>query len=239
VIRYLPLLVLFACEPGPNEETLVDSLQIVAAVAEPPEVAPAEPYEVAVTVVDPEATDFEVLVWSCLEDDCAAAPAVVDGSEAVTTVASVTPAPQWILACEPGLCDLENPRPQDLKDPFGWLAGLPIEGVSLVSRLPRLTETTGERHANPVIESEPDVGSLVDVRGEKAVKLHFVVPGAETAWTYTTRGGFRRPSEDVSSEGEVTVEWYAPNKAGESELFVVFVDDLGGSVVWQGTATVR
>ena len=235
----LPILFLAGCEPGPNVETLVDSLQIVAAVAEPPEVAPMEPYSLTATVADPEEVGFEVLMWTCLEDLCESVLADVDGSAASATVVSVAPIPGWILACEPGLCDLDDARQRDLKDPFGWLQDLPLEGVSLVSRLPRLAEGTGERNENPVIEELPSVDKLDDVKPEDSVRLKFSVPGAETAWTYTTRGGFRRPSEDIASDGAVTVEWFAPKKSGPSELFVVFVDELGGSAVWEATATVR
>ena len=235
----LPVLLLWACEPGPNEETLVDTLQIVAAVADPPEVAVMEPYTLTATVADPAQEGFEVLMWACLEGACASVLADVEGSAAAATVFSVAPIPGWILACEPDLCDLDDPRERDLKDPFGWLQDLPIEGVSLVTRLPRLAEGTGDRHVNPVIVSAPRIEKLEGVRPEDSVRLTFSVPDAETAWTYTTRGGFRRPSEDIASDGAVTVEWYAPKKSGTVDLFVVFVDDLGGSVVWEATATVR
>jgi hypothetical protein len=234
----IPLVVLSACEPGPNEETLVESLQIVAAVAEPPEVAPFEPYSLTATVVDPVGEGFEVLMWTCL-DDCESVRPDVDGTQAAAMVASVAPVPGWILACAPGLCDLDDPRQRDLKDPFGWLQSLPIEGVSLVSRLPRLTEETEDRHVNPLIEEEPSEAKLEDVGAESSVRLTFLVPGAETAWTYTTLGGFRRPSEDIASDGAVTVEWFAPKKPQTAALFVVFVDGLGGSVVWEGTATMK
>ena len=237
-VLLIPWIVLAACEPGPNEETLVESLQIVAAVAEPPEVAPFEPYTLTATVVDPEQEGFEVLMWSCL-DDCESVRPDVDGTQALATVASVAPVPGWILACAPGVCDLDDPRERDLKDPFGWLQTLPIEGVSLVSRLPRLTEDTGERHVNPVIEEVPSEDKLQDVRSESSVRLNFSVPGAETAWTYTTLGGFRRPSEDIASDGAVTVEWFAPKKPDTADLFVVFVDALGGAVVWEGSATMK
>ena len=66
-----------------------------------------------------------------------------------------------------------------------------------------------------------------------------MVPGAETAWTYATAGGFRRPSEDIASDGAVTVQWYAPEAPGEVDLYVVFVDDRGGAVLWRETATVK
>ena len=238
-MRLLPLFLLVACEPGPNEETLVDSLQIVAATADPPEVAAFELYTLTATVVDPADEGFDVLMWTCVDDTCDAVMASVDGSAAAASLTSAAAIPGWIMACAPGVCDLQNPRPKDLRDPFSWLQDLPFDGVSLASWVPRITDGTADRHTNPLIEVEPDLEDLLDVRGEGSVKLDFTVPGAETAWTYTTRGGFRRPSEDVSEDGEVTVQWFAPKKSGDAELFVVFVDELGGSAVWQGAATVR
>jgi len=231
------LLLLSACEPGPNVETLVDSLQVIAAVAEPPEVALFEPYELTVTTIDPDDEGFDVLVWSCVED-CEVVSPTRDAETSVATLVPVAPVPTWILACAPGVCDLESPPDRDLQDPFEWLQRLPQEGVSLASRWPRIVDQTGDRHQNPFIDSEPALERLT-VKAERSTRLEFVVPGAETAWTYATAGGFRRPSEDIASDGAVTVQWYAPEAPGEVDLYVVFVDDRGGAVLWRETATVK
>lgn len=122
----LPVLLLAACTPGPNEETLVDELRVIAAVAEPPEVLPGETTEVDAFVADPLARGAEGAMWLCTptEDGCAEAGTplaerlvvgpVVDGELrgsltlnplwAAFAGPEPIPAPVWVLACEPGLC---------------------------------------------------------------------------------------------------------------------------------------
>ena len=235
----LVLVMLTACEPGPNVETLIDDLQIIAAVAEPAQVAPLEPFELKATVVDAKSTGFDVLFWQCIGDECAVIEPSVADDEATATVASPAPSPGWIMACAPGVCDLADVPQRKLLDPFGWLQGLPQDGVSLVSWFPNVTEDTVDPLVNPVIENAPDPEVLLEVAVEKSLVLDFVVPGALSAYGYTTGGGFSRPSEDIASTGEVSVEWFAPSKAGDEVLYVVFVDDAGGSVVWRSAVSVR
>ena len=235
----LLLVALTACEPGPNSETLIDNLQIIAAVAEPAQVAPLEPFELNATVIDATDAGFDVLFWQCLGDECATINARVLDDEASATAVSPAPSPGWIMACAPGVCDLSDVPQRKLLDPLDWLQKLPQDGVSLVSWFPNVTEDTEDPLVNPVIEVAPDAEVVPEVAVEKSLVLDFVVPGAETAWGYTTGGGFRRPSEDIASTGEVSVEWFAPAKTGEEVLYVVFVNDLGGTVVWRGEASVR
>ena len=46
---------LAACEPGPNPETLIEDVQVVAAVSEPAQPAPGEPWSLTTTVAFPPA----------------------------------------------------------------------------------------------------------------------------------------------------------------------------------------
>lgn len=127
-MRPIPALILLAaCSPGPSEDTLVDELRVIAAVTEPPEIAPGESTVVEVTIADPQMADPSVALWLCTPSGDAAcaeagtplserlsAGAVVDGS--FTTELTVNPlwaalateeplATQiWVLSCEPGLC---------------------------------------------------------------------------------------------------------------------------------------
>ena len=68
------MILIFAlgCGAGPNDETLVDELRVLAMVAEPPEVAPGAESTVEVTVADPEGVGPDVIVWTCtdLGDGC-------------------------------------------------------------------------------------------------------------------------------------------------------------------------
>ena len=68
----LSALFLGACM-GPNDETLVVELRVMAMVAEPPEVAPGAMTTITVHVADPLDEAPEVLFWTC-------ADLAVDGS---------------------------------------------------------------------------------------------------------------------------------------------------------------
>lgn len=232
---------LTACEPGPAPETLVDDVQVIAAVAEPLAVAPGEPWTLTTTVADPKARGAELLVWSCLDaENCATARAVPDGDQAALDLVSAAPVPLWILACDPGLCELDDPDPADLLHPFSWMQRLPLEGVSLATRQVLLTEDpVEERPLNPVAEQAPDPAVPATVAARDTKRFKFQVPGAETAYGYATAGGFEMPSSDIDSEGNVTLTWYAPKDAGDVQLWVVFEDGVGGTTVWRGSATVE
>lgn len=120
------MLLLAACG-GPDEETLVDEVRVLAVVAEPPEVVPGAPVSLTATVADPEGEGAEIMLWTCtdLGDGCleAAEPDLgvsvgepTDGTFTVERTApaalagivadgeTVLPLPLWSLACAPGLC---------------------------------------------------------------------------------------------------------------------------------------
>ncbi|MCO4746764.1 MAG: hypothetical protein KC912_18355 [Proteobacteria bacterium] len=127
-MRLLPIIALLAaCSPGPSEDTLVDELRIIAAVAEPPEVLPGETTSVDVLLADPLGAGATVAVWACTpadETSCVEAGSPLAGRLAVGElvdghfVADLTvnpawaafasdepiPSPLWVLACEPGAC---------------------------------------------------------------------------------------------------------------------------------------
>jgi hypothetical protein len=112
---------------GPNDETLVDELRVMAVVAEPPEVAPGAETTLTVYVADPLDEAPEVMLWTCadLGDGCLEAVeptqgttvgAPTDGTLVTTRLApaafagvvgdgeTVIPIPTWALACVPGAC---------------------------------------------------------------------------------------------------------------------------------------
>lgn len=120
---------LAGCGGGPSDETLVDTLQVVAVVAEPPEIAPGEATVVTPVVADPQATGADVLQWTCTPSESGCAEAFVPGfGVTVGTVAApptttwaaptelayvfaedpslVFPVLVWTLACAPGACSV-------------------------------------------------------------------------------------------------------------------------------------
>jgi hypothetical protein len=122
------VMALAACTPGPNEDTLVDELRVLAVVAEPPEIGAGETADITVHMADPLGAGFDAIVWSCLpgergtclEDGTPLDQRVAvfrDGGETLSTTASAPaalaaflaegvdlPVPVWTLACERGLC---------------------------------------------------------------------------------------------------------------------------------------
>jgi len=227
---------LIGCMGGPDLQTRIEELRVVAARAEPAAVAPGEPYDLVLWVADPQGRGGDVVSWSCVEDlPCApvtsALPAPRDGSTAPIVQSRVAvPAPLWILACAEGDCgDLDDPAPADLRDPFGWLQRLPLQGVSAASRLPPVA--LGEAPpVNPTIAGEPETGPDQSVA---RVELAFAVTDAEQAFGYATSGGFEAAAYDVAEDGTVTLAWVPDPEPRPGEVFVVFTNPEGGTAVWQ------
>ncbi len=238
--KLLPLLTLLAaCEEGPSPDTLIEDVQVVAAVADPPSVALGEPWTLTAHVADPKARGARVLVWSCIDDVCETALADLDDERAVIDVPAATPVPLWVMACDPEICDLDNPALDDLIDPIGWMERLPLRGVSLATRQVNLAEPDAPPTVNPVVDSTPPIARISAVERGDSRTLRFGVPGAVTAWGYSTAGGFSRPSEDLDSDGEVALTWFAPGQRDTPRLYVVFEDEQGGTTVWRDDAEVR
>lgn len=256
-------LLALGCADGPNDETLVPELRVLAIQADPPEAAPGGQVDLNVTIADPLGTGAEVLLWhctdlgtGCLEDGTEHSwrlDLVEDGVSATATVplalaalASEEPlrATQlWALACEPGLCpQVEEPEAWDLSDPSAWLADLPMSGVSLGLNLMAIS-TREDRLANPELALataqplEIDAGGVLNLAFD--VLLHSATTDEAYAFGYATAGGFELTEYAVGDDGEVSLAWYAPEEPSTAELYVVVNDGEGGVGVWTGQAQVR
>lgn len=157
----------------------------------------------------------------------------------------------WALACEPGLCPLvEDARsgrvdPADLADPTRWMVDLPLDGVSLGLRSLAVSNRE-ERHQNPVLE--PDFDEVPTVAAGEAIDLDFRVAAVGDSavgrdiFGYASAGGFDMAPVTSVSTDVTSLTWYAPEdglSGDEVTLWVVLTDELGGSAVWRGTATVE
>lgn len=248
------LLLLVGCAMGPNEETVIDELRIVSAVAEPPEVAPGGAYDLTVTVADPVGEGFELVVFTCppaelppgvtldlppgaLDAPCAVERPVVDElGQAVVPSVGALPVPQWMVACAPGACDVDAARERDLRDPIEWLRSLPLDGVTAAARQVRVVSPPAEPAlVNPEITEVGPIRGLAEAGPDDPATLSFVVPGARTAFGRATVGGFARPQFDVASDGSVTLEWYGPRARDPQEgfLYVVFGGEDGATALFQ------
>lgn len=267
-----PLLLLSACGMGPSDETLLDELRVIAAVVEPPEISPGESVGITATVVDPMDAGMALVMWSCTptaggcaEDrlplaDRLAVPDVTDNTASATFRTPIVPLPEdtiasgivWLLACEPGLCDVidaarsaletDGDFPDALRDPVALLQSLPLTGVSLATRSVGLSDRPAEeRNTNPVISVTAPLPLTVSAEEE----LEFPIDIADNTVTddlvavgLTTGGGFGAPLFDVL-EGRADLTYFAPDSMGLVDLYVVVEDGEGGSAVWRGQTTVE
>jgi hypothetical protein len=230
------LVLLGACQDGPNPETLVDDLQVIAAVAEPPTVAEDTPWTLTVHVADPQTRGAQVLVWSCdPEGVCDTQLLPPEDEIASTELVGLGGTSMWLLACAPDICDLTDVPTADLLNPLDWMTRLPFDGVSLALREVRLADPELAVPAtNPELAKVPADDWSSNMAPGDSTDLVFSAPGAARAWGYSTDGGFRTPVEDIASDGSVTLTWIAPETEVEARLYVVFEDDDGGTTVWRG-----
>lgn len=132
-MRGLIALLVAGCQPFEADESLIDELQVLALVAEPPEVGPGEHLRLTVHTMDPQRDEVDLLVWFCtdLGEGCAergdpgqplssfaqvvrSAPAAAGLSFVVPPEVGyvlggnvrVTTFVAWALACRPGACPL-------------------------------------------------------------------------------------------------------------------------------------
>ncbi len=253
--------------PGPAPETLIDELRVVSITADPPQAEPGDVVGIDVVVADPTNTGFDTLIWTCtpLGDGClegemgdgwgtvlrdgetslqteAVVPAGLDA--VLAEVGGTLPILTWTLACEPGLCPAidavaEGETSRWLDDPTTWLGELPLEGVSLATR--KLSVVEDASHANPTLAA---LDTLEGATTSEEVLLQFQLEGTEGVETevfgYSTAGGFSTPEGGlVDVDGRVDLTWFAPEEAGEASLYVVALDELGGTAVWEATVTIE
>jgi hypothetical protein len=267
-----PLLLLTACGMGPSDETLLDELRVIGAVVEPPEIAPGESVDVTATVVDPLQAGMELIIWACTPttSGCAedrlplaermAVPAMTGNTGTATLRTPIVPLPEdtvisgivWLLACEPGLCEViaeartalanDSDFPDALRDPVALLQSLPLTGVSLATRLVGLSNRPeGERNANPIITVTAPLPATILAEEELDFPLDILddtVTDGLVAVGLTTGGGFGSPLFDVF-EGRADLVYFAPDQSGVVDLYVIVEDGNGGSAVWTGQTTVE
>ena len=215
------------CDGTVDPASIVDTLQIVSIVAEPPAPLPGESQTLKVVMADPEQVQPDVWLWQCGLSGCTQGTTVwSDGSPVVRW-----PAPEgellWGLACDPTWCP-EAPTLEQMVNPLEGLTEIPLEQVSLVGRAVPIALPSGPEVVNPTVLSAPEV----ELGGTEPVELAFEVADAEWAWGYATSGGFLRNGVQLTKEGLALLEWVPPENPTSGEVFVVFDNEAGGSAVW-------
>jgi len=262
------LLVLLACTAGPDEETLVPELRVMALTADPPEAAPGTEVALAAWVADPDAVDPDVVLWTCLDlgDGCLelAAPSfgvssgkLTDGVLSTTRVApaelspivadgeTVLPVPTFVLACAPGLCPLVDlvgaePGTPEAEEAAALLA----DPFGMLESLPMEGVSLGfgtldvSARATPAVN--PSLAPAFDAAVAPAGEQVDLAFTSDGAevWAYTTAGGFDMPVVEPE-EGTATHVWYAPEEPGAATLWAVALGAEGGATVWRGEASAQ
>jgi hypothetical protein len=227
---------LLGCGDGPADLTTITDLRLVAAIAEPPEVAAGERWTLTAVIADPFGDGADTWLWQCgpSELPCEVASGPLVGDTVSGSFLAGLPIPVWIVSCRPGICDA--PTEEQLRDPPGWLATLPIAGVAAGTKTVALAEGP-ERNQNPQITTSP--AAVFEAATLDAVPLRFVTTGGFSVSGLATAGGFARVSEVLPDSGDFTLDWLVPDTTGEARLWIVVDDGRSGTAVWRGTATVR
>jgi len=257
---------LMGCTGGPNPETLVSDLRILALVVEPPEAMPGETVVVTAHVADPTGQGAEMAGWTCggfggecLEQD----PDRLDLAEGTPPLFSMelmapveaagilaseeeVAVSVWGLACEVGVCPLIGEAEASLEvlgDPVTSLEDLPMEGVALARRSLWVSmRGPEERRKNLEFELGNELPEDIDaskVDEQQEVSLKFSVStDATVAYGLATAGGFTATEAEVV-DGVLEVVWVAPEETGKVRLWVVFQDEAAGGAVWSNTILVR
>ena len=204
-----------ACVMGPQESTLVDDLQVVAVLAEPPEAGPGESIALETVIADPTEEGYDLWQWTCLGESCSNVEDTLFIPPTVPASEEPIPVFHWTLACRPGLCEDIEPT----LDAPALLEDLPMEGVSLGLRW--LGISTRER-VNPTVDCTAE--GVCQVDGDfsefSAVYPYSDVPGWETPLI-----------ELVPGDTEVELSWVGEENG---TAWVGIVDGQGGVGLWTG-----
>jgi len=255
---------LLGCMAGPNPETLIDELRVVAMVAEPPVVAVTESSQVTVHVVDPGSAGFDLFFWTCaslgqgcLEDQLGLDPraTIMLGAQGPQTMTvelpdlsavegwgeELFPVSLWALVCTSGTC--EFPLPQEVLElPTAWMEEQPLQGVSLARKSLWLSGDAAfaATVSNPVLQPLFELSE--SAVSEEKLELSFSVTGDEDAsfqgYGYASAGGFSKTEVDVFEE-QFAIDWYAPQQSGQATLYMVVQGELGRTALWSGDIQVE
>jgi hypothetical protein len=169
-LRLCPALTLAAglgaCNSGPNEETLVDELRVLATLSDTPEAQPGERVDFDAFVVDPKSDGYDVMSWVCTTtgEGCLESAALTGGAwdglraeaspedpwffsslqvpTAFAELVDEEPLPlifHYTLACLPGRCDaleLALAEPAAGSPEADQLAALLADPTEMMTTLP-------------------------------------------------------------------------------------------------------
>jgi hypothetical protein len=258
------LWLLVGCMAGPNEDTVVDDVRVLAIQADPPEVGPGEASALTVTVVDPAGLAPDVLLWTCLDlgEGCleAAGPAdswltlatpadeqILSPRFAPPALASVLgdelptlPVPTWALACPPGVC----PLIEDAREALG--AGAVPEDLAARLAAPEAELASLGFEEVSLARASLWVTSLPESERNRAPVLQGVeIDGDQLIVTAEDPDGDDLQAWPYATAGAFErpqvplgsdpLVYYPPDDGGSARLYVVVDDSRGGQALWRGS----
>lgn len=163
----------------------------------------------------------------------------------------------WVLACAPNQCDVLSKAlagewdVEAFSNPFDLMVSVPIEKTSLGFKTLYVSQNSDEetRIRNPLLSAkmDEDIVSSIENPAELQFEISLFQRDPETAsiYGYATIGGFDSNSlvNNIldSLFLEKSLNWYVSEEdsKGDSELFVVVDDGMGGVSYWTGQASVQ
>lgn len=225
------------CNSGPNEETLVKELRVLATLSTTPEAQPGERVDLQSFVVDPDGEGYDVASWTCTTTGERCLEAAAEGGGAWDGLrAEASPEQPWFsssvlvppffaefvdeqplpliahytLACRPGRCralELALAEPAAGSDEADELAALLADPVDMMTDLPMQGVSLGLRR---LTVSTRAPGDRVD----------------NPTFTVTQPGGLPLPAEvDAGAEVDLLFSMEGPRDA---DAAVWLYTDAGG-----------
>ena len=197
-----------ACDGMPDETSLIDGVQVVTVLLDPPEVAPGASTDATLLVARPAGDPADVLLWSCtnLGDGCleAALPpsqwleawstagthtrafAAPEALAAVVTDSVALPVSLWALACDPGVCGVvdEARAAIDAGAVPASLAKDLADPFGLIGALPIEAVSLARRSLSVSANPTPNENPVIDLAPPEA-DYAVVARGAEVSLTWT------------------------------------------------------
>ncbi|MCK6502944.1 hypothetical protein L6R53_06030 [Myxococcota bacterium] len=164
-----------------------------------------------------EVVQVQLFAFACPKDECA----IIGEVEAAMDEVGI----------DPGMAE-------KLADPTSWLARLPMDEVSLLTRGFAVSlREPGRVNRNPVAEArfaealDPEL--VVAPGGVVDLAFHVQDPNGETVYAYplTTHGRFEERKVKVEDQ-QVRLYLQAPAEEGEGRVWVIFDDRDGGLAVY-------
>lgn len=159
----------------------------------------------------------------------------------------------WVFACVQKECSLIEEAKAGridtdaMSNPFEVMGTLPFGVASMAfASVPISNRALEERIQNPELVALSPQERKQETEETLALSFSYSLRAAPNedslVYGYTTIGGFaestRSNSQLQQEEGEIVLSWFAPEKEGVGEAYVVLENGEGGTAIWYGDVEV-